>query len=71
MKFGLADKPIYQVIRDMNDARDKKAAHGSTPNRNITEVELLEYQNCARLIVLGAAKTEIGDVNKFAVSTNK
>lgn len=58
-KFGLEDKPIYQVIRDMSNARDKKAAHGSTPNREITLGELLEYQNCARLIVLQASQFEI------------
>lgn len=64
-KFGLEDKPIYQVIRDMSNARDKKAAHGSTPNRGITLGELLEYQNCARLIVLQASQFEINSKGKI------
>lgn len=65
MKFGFTNKPIYQVIRDMNEARDKKAAHGSTSKRNILIGELLEYQYCARYIVLEAAKFEIGGVKQF------
>ena len=58
--FGLANKPLYQTIRDMNEARDKKAAHGSTSNRHISVGELLDYQYCARLIVIQASKSEIG-----------
>jgi hypothetical protein len=61
MIFGLEDKPIHQVIRDMNDARDKKAAHGSTQNRAITVGELLVFQNCARFMVLQACKSELGE----------
>jgi hypothetical protein len=62
--FGIEERPLYQVIRDMSEARDKKAAHGSTPNRAITLGELLEYQNCARLIVLQASQFEISGQNK-------
>jgi hypothetical protein len=61
MIFGLEDKPIHQVIRDMNDARDKKAAHGSTQNRAITVGELFVFQNCARYIVLQACESELGE----------
>ena len=57
--FGIEERPLHQVIRDMSEARDKKAAHGSTPNRAITIGELLEYQNCARLIVLQASQFKI------------
>jgi len=62
--FGLADKSLYQVIRDMNEARDKKAAHGSTSNRHITVGELLDYQYCARLIVLQASEYAIGSTKE-------
>lgn len=62
--FGIEERPIHQVIRDMSEARDKKAAHGSTPNRSITLGELLEYQNCARLIVLQASQFEISGQGK-------
>lgn len=61
MIFGLEDKPIHQVIRDMNDARDKKAAHGSTQNRAITVGELLVFQNCARFIALHACESQLGE----------
>ena len=57
--FGLANKPLYQIIRDMNIARDKKAAHGSTSDRQISIGELLDYQHCARLVVLQSSKFEI------------
>jgi hypothetical protein len=46
--------PIQKIIRRMNDARDKRAAHGSTRNRSITASELLEFQACADLIVAAA-----------------
>lgn len=65
-EFGIEGKPIHQLIRDMSNARDKKAAHGSTPNREITLGELLEYQNCARLIVLQASQFEISGKGKPA-----
>ncbi len=48
--------PLYKVIRDMNEARDKKAAHGTSLKRTITIGEMLEYQTCARYIVLSAIK---------------
>lgn len=60
MKFGLNDEPIYQVIRAMSDARDKKAAHGSTSNRLITIGEMLVFQNCAHLVVLKASEKITG-----------
>jgi len=47
-------KPLQQVIREFNNARDKKSAHGSTRDRAITVLELLELQSCAELIVNAA-----------------
>lgn len=61
MEFGFEDKLIYQVIRDMNFARDKKAAHGSTSDRAITVGELLVFQKCARFLVLKASEYIMGD----------
>lgn len=58
--FGFEDKPIFQVIRDINNARDRKAAHGSTKNRIISVRDLFVYQNCARYIVLQACEFAIG-----------
>jgi hypothetical protein len=43
--------PLHQVIRDMNRARDKKSAHGSTRNRIIKAADLLKYQACSAYIV--------------------
>jgi hypothetical protein len=43
--------PIQEMIRRMNDARDKRAAHGSTRNRGIAIGDLLDFQACAEFIV--------------------
>jgi hypothetical protein len=47
-------KPISTVIRAMNEARDKKSAHGSTRRRTIGQAELLDFQTCSREVVLAA-----------------
>lgn len=51
---------LHRVIRDMNEARDKKAAHGSTKPRPITIGELLDYQACARHVVSRAVEHKLG-----------
>lgn len=62
MKIGYREKSsLHEVIRRMNEARDKKAAHGSTSYRIITINEMLEYQACARLIVWAAIESELGE----------
>lgn len=53
-------RPLHQAIRDMNVARDKKAAHGSTTGRDITVGELLDYQSCARVVVRAGVEKELG-----------
>jgi len=53
-------KPIHQVIRDMNQARDKKSAHGSTRNRAIKVYDMLIYQECSSYIVKTALDTAMG-----------
>ena len=53
-------QPLHSVIRTMSEARDKKAAHGSTPDRAITVAEMLEFQACARLLVWAAVEKEHG-----------
>ena len=60
-EVGYATKiPIHLVIREMNTARDKKAAHGSTGNRTITAADLLNYQECSRYVVIAAVETAMG-----------
>ena len=54
-------KPLYRVIREMNVARDKKAAHGSTKSRSISVMELLEFQSCSELVVWTALETAKGE----------
>lgn len=44
-------EPIRTMIHRMNEARDKRAAHGSTPNRGLTVGELLDFQDCAEFVV--------------------
>lgn len=51
--YGNKDS-LGQWIRRMNIERDKKAAHGSTSPRTIRIVDLMEYQACARHIVIAA-----------------
>ena len=52
---------LHTVIREMNEARDKKAAHGSTPHRTITGGELMEYQVCAHLVVWAAIENKLDE----------
>jgi len=52
--------PIERVIRQMNAARDKRSAHGSTRNRNISPAELLSFQACAEEVVLAALEKARG-----------
>lgn len=59
--FGVENKPIFQVIRDINTARDKKAAHGSTRNRTISTKELFIFQNCARYVISQACENLLGE----------
>lgn len=54
-KVGFTEKvPISTVIRRMNEAWDKRSAHGSTRQRTIRAAELLEFQACAKAIILTA-----------------
>jgi hypothetical protein len=59
-EVGYTEKyPLHQVIRDMNKARDKKTAHGSTRQRGITIAEMLEFQACAHYIVMSAIRNKL------------
>jgi hypothetical protein len=51
---------IHKMIRRMNEARDKRSAHGSTRNRRISPAELLDFQTCAEVIVTAALEREKG-----------
>lgn len=60
-KVGYVNKAtIQQTIRDMNCARDKKAAHGSTKNRIIGAADLLHFQECSVYVVTSAIETARG-----------
>lgn len=52
--------PLHIMIRRMNEARDKRSAHGSTRNRNISAAELLDFQACAEVIVAAALQKQRG-----------
>jgi len=55
--YGNKDK-LGQLIRKINLERDRKAAHGSTSPRTIRIVDMMEYQACARYIVIAALEHE-------------
>jgi hypothetical protein len=52
--------PVHSVIRAMSDARDKRAAHGSTPHRRLGAAEVLEYAACAQYLIWTAVETRLG-----------
>jgi hypothetical protein len=52
--------PVHKMIRRMNEARDKRSAHGSTRNRKISAAELLDFQTCAEVIVSAALEKQRG-----------
>jgi len=51
---------LHIVIREMNKARDKKAAHGSTKDRTIFVKELMNYQECAAFVLCEAIGSILG-----------
>jgi len=51
---------LHQVIREMNFARDKKAAHGNTKQRTIFVKELMNYQECAAFVIIEAIAYLLG-----------
>jgi hypothetical protein len=53
-------RPISTVVRTMNEARDKRSAHGSTRRRTIRPAEVLDFQACAGTIVLAAIEMAHG-----------
>lgn len=54
-------KPLLQMIREFNNARDKKSAHGSSRERTITVLETLEFQSCAEYVVAAAPDVAIAE----------
>ena len=52
--------PFERMIRRMNEARDKRSAHGSTRNRRISAADLLDFQTCAEILVLTALEKSRG-----------
>jgi hypothetical protein len=53
-------RELHHIIREMNRARDRKSAHGSTRNRTITLGEMFDFHSCAQYIVSCALETELG-----------
>lgn len=51
---------LHRRIRELNRVRNKKSAHGSTSNRRITYYDLMDFQLCARLVVIGALEQKLG-----------
>ena len=54
-------KELHSLIREINSERDKKSAHGKTPKRKIKIGDMLEYQECARHVLLLAIEHQLGD----------
>lgn len=59
--IGFRHKEIYKIIKDVQISRDKKAAHGKTPDRRINYIDLVEYQMCARYILFSAIEKQLGE----------
>lgn len=55
-------RPIYIFIREMEKFRDTKSAHGSNLWRDITVLELLNFQEFARTIVYYGFIKKLGDM---------
>jgi len=65
MKFGqlppLEELTLAQMIHHIKDARDNRAAHGSTQEGSLTHAELLEFQSLARFLVFARAEHSLGE----------
>lgn len=53
-------RELHSLIREINSERDKKSAHGKTPNRKIKIGDILEYQACARHVLIWAIENQLG-----------
>jgi len=57
---GYVDKqPLYLHIREMENFRNQKSAHGRGLNRDITYLELEGFQECARTVVYHGIRSEL------------
>ncbi len=54
-------KTLLKTIREFSNIRDKKTAHGSTSNRTMSVLDVLEYQTCARYVLDCAIDKEINE----------
>jgi hypothetical protein len=52
---------VAQMVHHMQQARDTKAAHGSTPDGSLTLAELLEFQSLARSMIFAHAEHILGE----------
>jgi len=61
-KVGYGVKvPLRDAIRRMSTARDKKAAHGNTKSRILTEREMLEFSSCAKHVLQQVLEHVLGE----------
>jgi len=59
--FGFPEQmPLVRFLRIMEDSRDKRSAHGSTPFVPITVKEMFLFQNCARWLLVRSIEATIG-----------
>lgn len=56
-------KTTFEVVRAFNRLRDKRSAHAKTKNRNITARDLLEFQSCARIIIMSETETGLAQMD--------
>ena len=59
--FGFPEQmPLFRFLRVMEDSRDKRSAHGSTPFGPVTVKEMFLFQNCARWLLVRSIESAIG-----------
>ena len=59
--FGIPDEtPLYKFLQVMEEARDKRSAHGSTPFAPVSMREMFLYQNCARCLLVRSIEAATG-----------
>jgi len=60
--FGIPpQRPLFEFLRDMNKARDRGSAHGSTPPQKILVRDMFLFQDCARYFLQEVLENELGE----------
>ena len=59
--FGYPDQlPMYEFVRQFEQARNRKSAHGSTPQTAIKIKDMFLFQECARYMLIERIENIIG-----------